>query len=87
MRSRPERFVCNGEHQCSVIRGLSMALGVGTASAAFTAFPQIGVVALGITVVVIAGIFLPAIWSRSPDRRRDARLLAFRILRLLERRR
>jgi Flp pilus assembly protein TadB len=80
--------MCYGQHPRPVTRGLLITLGAGTASASIVAAPWwITVSLLGLPLIVLAAIFLPAVWSRRPARRRDARLLSERILRVFERRR
>ncbi|GAA4316523.1 hypothetical protein GCM10023086_38950 [Streptomyces venetus] len=67
-------------------RWLPVELSADVVSLAIAAIPYIGVVPVAL-LLVVTGIFYPAVWSRDRERRRDARLLAFRILRWLERRR
>jgi hypothetical protein len=62
-------------------------LPIAVVLASIAAFPWARVAMVSVVLVIVGGIFLPAVWSREPARRRDARLLAERILRLFERRR
>ncbi|WP_345015048.1 hypothetical protein [Streptomyces shaanxiensis] len=69
-------------------RGLLITLSAGAATASIAAAPWwITVSLLSLPLIAISAIFLPAVWSRRPARRRDARLLSERILRMFERRR
>ncbi|WP_327175457.1 hypothetical protein OG599_09155 [Streptomyces sp. NBC_01335] len=67
-------------------RRLPIALSALAATSASVAVsPWIAVAAISMPLIVFFGIFMPAVWSKRPARRRDARLLAERILRMLER--